>query len=265
MFGSISVSRNRFQKPGSSRRPRARRVQREARAPSCHPSSCRAAPGASGATASITFAFSASLRSGSTPCARRVGPLHVAAVALRERPQRSGRVVHHLPPQVLLDVLAADADRRRGADVRLRRHREHVGGLADPDTRRGGAGAVRARRRRSPGSSTRARAGRSCASSPRARRACRARSRQRRSRRRSRGRSAGSGSRRHRVDVGRRSAPPGRVAVAGAAAPRRRRSAAARKASKTAVFTGVRIVFGRGSPTLSAKPTSGTVRPRPRS
>ena len=45
-------------------------------------------------------------------------------------------------------------DRRRGADVRLRRHREHVGRLRDPDAGRGGARARPARRRRSPGSSS---------------------------------------------------------------------------------------------------------------
>ena len=71
-----------------------------------------------------------------------VRPLRVAPVLLRERAQLCRRVVDHLAPQVFLDVLASDRDRRRGAEVRLRRHGEDVGRLADPDTGRGSPGAV---------------------------------------------------------------------------------------------------------------------------
>ena len=53
--------------------------------------------------------------------------------------------------------VAAEVDRRRRADVRLRRHRQDVGRLADPDAGRGGPRPVGRRRRRSPGSSRRAR------------------------------------------------------------------------------------------------------------
>jgi hypothetical protein len=69
---------------------------------------------------------------------RSIRPLDVAAVLPGKRAKGCGRVVDDLPAQVLLDVLAPDADRRRRADVRLRCHREDVAGLADPDTGRGG-------------------------------------------------------------------------------------------------------------------------------
>ena len=69
--------------------------------------------------------------------------LDVAAVLARELADVGGRVVDDLPAQILGDVLAADRHRRRGADVGLRRHREHVGGHADH-----GAGGVGARARR---------------------------------------------------------------------------------------------------------------------
>ena len=47
-----------------------------------------------------------------------------------------------------------DVDRRRGADVRLRRHRQMSAACADPDACRRGARARRARRRRSPAPSS---------------------------------------------------------------------------------------------------------------
>ena len=74
---------------------------------------------------------------------RGVGPPDIPAVRARELPERRSRVVHDLAPQVLLDVLAADVDRRRRADVRRRGHREDVAGLADPDARRRGPGSRR--------------------------------------------------------------------------------------------------------------------------
>jgi hypothetical protein len=49
-----------------------------------------------------------------------------------------GRVVDHLPPKVLTEVLAGCGDRRRRADVGLRRHREDVRRLADNGTGRVG-------------------------------------------------------------------------------------------------------------------------------
>ncbi len=67
----------------------------------------------------------------------RGGP--VAAVLPRELPDVRRRVVDDLAPQVLGEVLPAGGDRGRGADVRLRRHGEHVGGLTDDGTRRVGA------------------------------------------------------------------------------------------------------------------------------
>ncbi len=73
----------------------------------------------------------------------RVGPLRVAAVLLRECSQLRGCIVDHLAPQVVLDVLPSDRDRRRGAEVRLRRHGEDVGRLADPHAGRSCTRAVR--------------------------------------------------------------------------------------------------------------------------
>src|SRR5581483_6979739 len=61
---------------------------------------------------------------------RRVGPRAVPAVRRRERARLAGVEVDRLPPQVGREV-AAVADRRRGADRRLRRHCEDVGGLRD--------------------------------------------------------------------------------------------------------------------------------------
>ena len=198
MFGSISVERNRVHEADmldvvdlragecASVKPVRRR--------SCSPSiCCRAAPGSVGAI-SVDHVQPSAPRS-----AVRFDALRTAASAhatlrpwlFASAAQRRRRVVHDLAPQVAADVLAARVDRRRRADVRLRRHREHVGRLGDPDAGRGCARAVgrdvddhRDLRRELASA-------RSCASSPRARRACRARSRPRRSRRRSPGR-AGS-------------------------------------------------------------------------
>ena len=70
-------------------------------------------------------------------------PARVAVMNRRERGQRGDRVVDHLAAQVRAEIRAARVDRRRRADVRVRRHGEHVGGLGDPDPGRGGAGAFR--------------------------------------------------------------------------------------------------------------------------
>ena len=72
-----------------------------------------------------------------------LGPVGVAAVRLREPADVGGRVVDHLAAQVARDVPAADRDRRRRADVRLRGHGGDVRGHRDEDACRGGAGAVR--------------------------------------------------------------------------------------------------------------------------
>ena len=77
---------------------------------------------------------------GHTDCS--IGPIDVSSVGLRQHLQRRGGVVDDLPAQVALDVLAAEVDRRRRADVRLRGHREDVRRLADPDAGRGGPRAV---------------------------------------------------------------------------------------------------------------------------
>ena len=70
--------------------------------------------------------------------------------------------------------------------------------------------------------------------------------------------------RRDRVDVVRRSATASTLGVASgdaaASAPPRRRPPRREIRAEMALFTGVRIVFGRGSSPLSAKPISGTVR-----
>jgi hypothetical protein len=65
--------------------------------------------------------------------------LDVAVVLAGELADVGGGVVDDLAAEVVRDVLAADRDRGRGADVRLRRHREHVGRHADH--RAGGVGA----------------------------------------------------------------------------------------------------------------------------
>ena len=107
-------------------------------------------------------------------------PFRVAVMGLRECLQGRDRVVDHLPPQVVAEVLSARVDRRRRADVRVGRHGEHVGRLRDPDAGRGGARAFRRdvdddRHLRAP-----ARPGRSSSSTSRGRRACRGGSRRRR-------------------------------------------------------------------------------------
>ena len=66
----------------------------------------------------------------------RLGRLGVPPVLARELAHVRGGVVDDLPAQVLADVLAGRRDRRRRADVRLRRHREDVRGLADHGARR---------------------------------------------------------------------------------------------------------------------------------
>ena len=80
----------------------------------------------------------------------------VAAVSLRQRAHVGGRVVADLAAEHLVLLTAADRDRRRRADVRLRRHRRHVRGLGDvqrPRSRRG----RRSGTRRRPPASARAR------------------------------------------------------------------------------------------------------------
>ena len=73
----------------------------------------------------------------------RLGRGGVAAVLARQLGDVGGGVVDDLAAQVLREVLAVRRDRGRRADVRLRRHREHVRRLADH-----GAGRVGARARR---------------------------------------------------------------------------------------------------------------------
>ena len=111
----------------------------------------------------------------------RLGRGGVPAVLARELADVGGCVVDDLPAQVAAEVPAGRRDRRRRADVRLRRHREHVRGLADH-----GAGGVRAR----PGRrdvdddrnlQPRASSSRSRASRSRGRPACPSRSRRLRS------------------------------------------------------------------------------------
>ena len=170
-------------------RPRRCSVKARSPAGSCQPVELVEQRRERGAITSITFAAAPRSRSGSTPCGRPRRPTPRCGRGSSRAPRSDAAASFTtLRRRSFWMFDAADADRRRRADVRLRRHREHVGRLADPDAGRRCARAVRARRRRSPGSSTRAPSGRSCASSPRARRACRARSRPRRSRRRSPGR-----------------------------------------------------------------------------
>ena len=69
-------------------------------------------------------------------------PLHVATVTLCKRLEGGDCIVDDLAPQVLLDVLAADGDRGRRADVRLRGHRGDVRCLHDPHACRGSPRAV---------------------------------------------------------------------------------------------------------------------------
>ena len=75
---------------------------------------------------------------------RAVGPLRIAPVALRQRPQRRSFVVDQLAPEIGSDVATARVDWRRRADVRLGRHSEVVGRFRDPYSRRPGKRPVRA-------------------------------------------------------------------------------------------------------------------------
>ena len=70
-----------------------------------------------------------------------LGEVAVAAVSLGQRADVRGRVVADLAAEDLV-LAAAERDRRRGPDVRLRRHRRYVGRLCDEQTRRRGAGTV---------------------------------------------------------------------------------------------------------------------------
>ena len=73
---------------------------------------------------------------------RALREFRVPAVCLGEGDDRRDGVVDRLLPQVLVEISAAGVDRRRGADVRLRRHREHVCGFGDPQSGRCGPRAV---------------------------------------------------------------------------------------------------------------------------
>ena len=69
-------------------------------------------------------------------------PVAVAPVLLGQAAERFRRVVDHLPLEIGRDVSAARRDGRRGAEVRLRRHRQDIGRLADPDSGGGGASSL---------------------------------------------------------------------------------------------------------------------------
>ena len=142
------------------RRRRSRRPPCAGRAPSARSScrrSCSGARAGSGAMTSITFCASASV-------APRFDALRTAASAqatLRPCARASSRSeaaasLIDLAPQVGLDVLAADVDRRRRADVRLRRHRERRPRPGRSRRRPRRPARRAARRRRSPAPSTRA-------------------------------------------------------------------------------------------------------------
>ena len=108
------------------------------------PSSSRSSACWSGATTSIRFCRRASVAvtfTASRTMLRR--EVAVAAVSLRERAHVRRGVVADLAAQHLVLLAAAERDRRRRADVRLRRHRRDVGGLGDVQARGCGARAVR--------------------------------------------------------------------------------------------------------------------------
>ena len=72
-----------------------------------------------------------------------LGETRVAPVVRGERPHRGGGVVLDLAVEVAAPAAGPDRDRGRRADVGLRGHRRHVGGLGDVGAGRGRAGAVR--------------------------------------------------------------------------------------------------------------------------
>ena len=72
-----------------------------------------------------------------------LGQVRVTAVSLGEGAHERGRVVSDLAAEHLVLLAAAERDRRRRADVRLRRHRRHVGRLGDVEARGRGPRAVR--------------------------------------------------------------------------------------------------------------------------
>ena len=117
------------------------------------PSSFRTSSCSSAATMSTRLRRCASAAVTFTrPAHHLLGEVAVAAVSLRQRAHVGGGVVADLAAEHLVLVAAAERDRRRRADVRLRRHRRHVRGLGDVHARGGRAGAVRATRRRPPAS-----------------------------------------------------------------------------------------------------------------
>ena len=138
MFGSISVDRKRVKKPGFTSTICAPAVWSvRCRGVVTRPSIVRRSAGSDGEI-EVDHVHPQRLRRGQVRrlAHRRVRPLRVAPVRLREPAQRGGGVVHDLAPQVAADVRAVALDRRRRADVRRRRHREHVRGLGDPDAGR---------------------------------------------------------------------------------------------------------------------------------
>ena len=113
------------------------------------PSSSRISACWSAATMSMRFRRSASVAVTFTAsCTMLLRQVAVAAVALRERAHVGGGVVADLAPQHLVLLAAAERDRGRRADVRLRRHRRHVGGLGDVQRRRRRRGRRSGTRRR---------------------------------------------------------------------------------------------------------------------
>ena len=263
MFGSITASRIRVQSQVHVLDLRAGEVELEALRHGLVALELFSSAGSVGATASITFVFSAS-------SAVRFDALRTAASAhCTLRPwlfasARSDAAASFttLRRRSVLDVLAADADRRRRADVRLRRHREDVGGLPihtpadaarapfgrdvddDRDLRRELPLVDLPHRVREPAGRVEHDHDRVVAVVVRA------------------------------VDLLDQVVRRDRVHVVLevhrehawlVAAPRRRQAARQRRLprqearARAALFTAVRILFGRGSSTLSAKPISGTV------
>ena len=144
-LGSISVSRIFFQRDMSTLVISASAVCRTRFFGFVvRPSIWLRSVGRSGAITSMTFSLSASVAP-RFEALRTAASAHLAfrpCVRASSRSEAAASLID-LAPQVAGDVLAADVDRRRRADVRLRRHGEDVRRLADPDAGRGGAGAGR--------------------------------------------------------------------------------------------------------------------------
>ena len=106
--------------------------------------SCRAAPAASARSCRSRSSSAPRRRSGSSDLRTALSAHATLRPWLFASPRSDAAASLTIFRRRSLPMFAPlRVDRRRGADVRLRRHREHVGRLGDPDAGRRGARAVR--------------------------------------------------------------------------------------------------------------------------